>query len=254
MSSCVLDQLTTFNHGVVGSSPTALTKNINDINQLWHAAIGDLTLICRLGPLGDPFSLGGNYDGEPMTRNSLPQQLSISACSNHLSSPASQRAGPRSPPVDGISDFDGLHSRRHDDEVQFYAFDILVDGGDDLRKLPLHLRKNNLSRLLARRVDGISFPTSKAWSRSAGKAPTAPAGRRTGLRSRTASIPRCTGLWRRSHEWPETATMTARQQKITLGGNAGLWPFPGPWCTAKRLLLPFRSISTHLTQIELFST
>jgi bifunctional non-homologous end joining protein LigD len=62
--------------------------------------------------------------------------------------------------VDGISDFDGLHSRRHDDEVQFYAFDILVDGGDDLRKLPLHLRKNNLSRLLARRVDGISFPTS----------------------------------------------------------------------------------------------
>jgi bifunctional non-homologous end joining protein LigD len=57
--------------------------------------------------------------------------------------------------VDGISDFDGLHSRRHDDEVQFYAFDILVDGGDDLRKLPLHLRKNNLSRLLARRVDGI---------------------------------------------------------------------------------------------------
>ena len=57
--------------------------------------------------------------------------------------------------VDGISDFDGLHSRRHNDEVQFYAFDILVDGGDDLRKLPLHLRKNNLSRLLARRVDGI---------------------------------------------------------------------------------------------------
>jgi bifunctional non-homologous end joining protein LigD len=26
--------------------------------------------------------------------------------------------------VDGISDFDGLHSRRHNDEVQFYAFDM----------------------------------------------------------------------------------------------------------------------------------
>jgi ATP-dependent DNA ligase len=26
--------------------------------------------------------------------------------------------------VDGISDFNGLHSRRHDDEVQLYAFDI----------------------------------------------------------------------------------------------------------------------------------
>ena len=57
--------------------------------------------------------------------------------------------------VDGRSDFNGLHSRRHDDEVQFYAFDCLVNNGDDLRKLPLSLRKGNLARLLARRVDGI---------------------------------------------------------------------------------------------------
>jgi len=57
--------------------------------------------------------------------------------------------------VDGISDFNGLHSRKQDDEVQFYAFDILVDNGEDLRKLPLHLRKNNLARLLTRPVDGI---------------------------------------------------------------------------------------------------
>ena len=28
--------------------------------------------------------------------------------------------------VDGRSDFNGLHSRRHDAEVQFYAFDCLV--------------------------------------------------------------------------------------------------------------------------------
>jgi bifunctional non-homologous end joining protein LigD len=33
--------------------------------------------------------------------------------------------------VDGISDFNGLHSRKYDYEVQFYAFDILVDGGED---------------------------------------------------------------------------------------------------------------------------
>ena len=39
--------------------------------------------------------------------------------------------------VDGRSDFDGLHSRRHDAEVEFYAFDILVSDGEDLRKLPL---------------------------------------------------------------------------------------------------------------------
>ena len=25
--------------------------------------------------------------------------------------------------IDGVSDFNGLHSRKHDDEVQFYAFD-----------------------------------------------------------------------------------------------------------------------------------
>ncbi len=53
--------------------------------------------------------------------------------------------------VDGVSDFNALHSRKHDDEVQFCAFDILAEGGDDLRKLPLHLRKANLERLLARR-------------------------------------------------------------------------------------------------------
>jgi bifunctional non-homologous end joining protein LigD len=57
--------------------------------------------------------------------------------------------------VDGISDFNGLHSRPHDQEVQLYAFDILALEGDDLRKLPLHLRKNNLARLLARRPEGI---------------------------------------------------------------------------------------------------
>jgi bifunctional non-homologous end joining protein LigD len=37
--------------------------------------------------------------------------------------------------VDGHSDFNGLHSRRHDHEVQFYAFDILVSDGEDLRQL-----------------------------------------------------------------------------------------------------------------------
>jgi bifunctional non-homologous end joining protein LigD len=57
--------------------------------------------------------------------------------------------------VDGISDFNGLHSRKYDDEVQLYAFDILALDGEDLRKLPLGLRKTNLARLLARRPEGI---------------------------------------------------------------------------------------------------
>jgi bifunctional non-homologous end joining protein LigD len=32
--------------------------------------------------------------------------------------------------VDGISDFNALHSRLHDDEVQLYAFDILALDGE----------------------------------------------------------------------------------------------------------------------------
>jgi bifunctional non-homologous end joining protein LigD len=55
--------------------------------------------------------------------------------------------------VDGRSDFNGLHSRRHDHEVEFYAFDILVSDGEDLRTRSM--RKASLARLLARRVDGI---------------------------------------------------------------------------------------------------
>jgi hypothetical protein len=37
--------------------------------------------------------------------------------------------------VDGRSDFNGLHTRWHDHEVEFYAFDILVSDGEDIRKV-----------------------------------------------------------------------------------------------------------------------
>jgi bifunctional non-homologous end joining protein LigD len=57
--------------------------------------------------------------------------------------------------VDGISDFAALYSRKHDEQVQFYAFDMLAGEGDDMRSLPLSIRKANLTRLLARRSDGI---------------------------------------------------------------------------------------------------
>jgi ATP-dependent DNA ligase len=59
--------------------------------------------------------------------------------------------------VDGNADFNDLHSRKHDHEVQLYAFDILALGGDDLRSLPLHMRKNNLAQLLRGRPDGITI-------------------------------------------------------------------------------------------------
>ncbi len=57
--------------------------------------------------------------------------------------------------VDGVSDFNALHSCKHDHEVQLCAFDILVEGDDDLRALPLSMRKVNLERLLRRRPEGI---------------------------------------------------------------------------------------------------
>ena len=57
--------------------------------------------------------------------------------------------------VDGIADFNALHSRQRDEEVQLYAFDILALDGEDLRGLPLSMRKQNLAQLLARRPDGI---------------------------------------------------------------------------------------------------
>jgi bifunctional non-homologous end joining protein LigD len=57
--------------------------------------------------------------------------------------------------IDGIPDFNALHSRKHDAEVQLYAFDCLALDGDDTRSLPLSMRKTNLARLLGRRPDGI---------------------------------------------------------------------------------------------------
>jgi ATP-dependent DNA ligase len=58
--------------------------------------------------------------------------------------------------VDGVSDFNALHSRKCDAEVQlYYAFDVLAMGGEDLRALPLEMRKTNLARLLRGRPDGI---------------------------------------------------------------------------------------------------
>jgi ATP-dependent DNA ligase len=58
---------------------------------------------------------------------------------------------------DGIADFNALHSRRHDAKVWLYAFDILTLDGEDLRALPLSMRKPNLARLLSRRHPDGNF-------------------------------------------------------------------------------------------------
>jgi ATP-dependent DNA ligase len=57
--------------------------------------------------------------------------------------------------VNGLTDFNALHSGKHGAEVQLCAFDVLAIDGDDLRDLPLSMRKANLERLLRGRPDGI---------------------------------------------------------------------------------------------------
>jgi ATP-dependent DNA ligase len=52
-------------------------------------------------------------------------------------------------------DFDALHERKHDKRAQFYAFDMLAGGGEDVRPQALALRKANFARLLKRPLDGI---------------------------------------------------------------------------------------------------
>ena len=58
--------------------------------------------------------------------------------------------------IDGVSEFNALHSGKHDEEVQFCAFDILAEVGDDLRRLP-RFTSDNLERLLARHRDAGAF-------------------------------------------------------------------------------------------------
>ena len=57
--------------------------------------------------------------------------------------------------VQGISDFNALHSNRRSDEAQLYAFDLVAIDCDDLREMPLFERKARLNKLLDRRVQGI---------------------------------------------------------------------------------------------------
>jgi hypothetical protein len=102
--------------------------------------------------------------------------------------------------VDGISDFDALHSGKHNEEVQLYAFDMLAGDGDDMRSLPLSMRRRTSrgcwhggpTAFSSRRLNRArSAPTCfaplagwvwRAWCRSAEIGPIALAGRRIGSR------------------------------------------------------------------------
>ena len=58
---------------------------------------------------------------------------------------------------DSVADFDRLHSRRHDGEVQLLGFDLLELDGTDLRAETLARRKAALAKLLRRSQGGIQI-------------------------------------------------------------------------------------------------
>jgi len=56
---------------------------------------------------------------------------------------------------DGIADFEGLRSRKCNEDVRLYAFDLLAEDGVDMREETLQTRKLWLGKLLRLSGDGI---------------------------------------------------------------------------------------------------
>jgi bifunctional non-homologous end joining protein LigD len=57
----------------------------------------------------------------------------------------------------GVSSFERIRHRGHDDCVFLYAFDLIELNGDDLRRDPLVVHKATLTSVLAKAVPGIRF-------------------------------------------------------------------------------------------------
>jgi len=60
--------------------------------------------------------------------------------------------------VNGVSDFNALHSGKHNDQVHLCVFDVLAMDGYDVRDLPLSMRKVHLDRLLRSRDGNFINP------------------------------------------------------------------------------------------------
>src|SRR5262245_57614952 len=57
----------------------------------------------------------------------------------------------------GVTSFNRVRYRRHDESVFLYAFDLIELNGDDLRLDPLEGRKETLATILAKAGSGIRF-------------------------------------------------------------------------------------------------
>jgi hypothetical protein len=57
----------------------------------------------------------------------------------------------------GVTSFDRVRYRRHDESIFLYAFDLIELNGDDLRRHPLERRKATLQIILAKAGAGMQF-------------------------------------------------------------------------------------------------
>ena len=57
----------------------------------------------------------------------------------------------------GVTSFNRVRYRRHDESIFLYAFDLIELNGDDLRRDPLEGRKAKLEMVLAKAGAGIRF-------------------------------------------------------------------------------------------------
>jgi ATP-dependent DNA ligase len=57
----------------------------------------------------------------------------------------------------GVTSFDRVRYRRHDESIFLYAFDLIELNGDDLRRDPLEGRKATLQMILAKAGPGVRF-------------------------------------------------------------------------------------------------
>jgi bifunctional non-homologous end joining protein LigD len=57
--------------------------------------------------------------------------------------------------ANGLANFNRIRYRHHDDSVFLYAFDLIELDGDDLRRVPLTVRKTMLAHVLARAAPGV---------------------------------------------------------------------------------------------------
>jgi bifunctional non-homologous end joining protein LigD len=76
--------------------------------------------------------------------------------------------------ANGVSIFEKLQSRRHDDRIMLYAFDLLELDGEDFRPNPLHaVRRSSKGYSSRRRPVSNTTSTSRATVRSFSTTPAA---------------------------------------------------------------------------------